>query len=167
MKYYVLAIAVAVISLNAFAQSKSSAQINCKGYVTKNDNLFEVNSTVTYSTEELAKASGYVFIDTDWNSELHLFISGFIHADKNSDLVGDAVTMLLDLKTTGIAASSKTKPSYRVAQKYTEIISTEFKLKGSWSSEDHKESFEIVKSFDEPEVIINYDINCKITTQIN
>jgi hypothetical protein len=161
MKHLILALTLTVVSFNTFAQSGVS--VACLGQVTKNDKLFEVDSVVTYNAEELAKASGYVFIDTDWNSELHLFMGGYIHPAKKGHFVGDAVTMFLDLKTTGISKTSMTKPSFRIAQKYSEVEATEFSLKGSWSAKDNKDSFEVENSIDEDDVVIKYDLACTLS----
>lgn len=158
-----LSLAILTISLisSAEANYKNGTNVTCTGYVTKNDKLFEVNSNKFYSFEEISKGYGYVFVDTDWKSEMHLYMGGYIHpatVNGNVENVGQGVTMTLDMGTTSAAKGSMTRPTFRVAQVYTEVSSQKFSLRGEWSSLDERESFIV----DDAEVRIKYDVTCTL-----
>ena len=160
---HLLSLMILSLSLISAAEAnyKNGTNVVCTGYVAKDDKYFEVNSTKFYSFDEISKGHGYVFVDTDWKSEMHLYMGGYIHpATVNGTIVnvGQAVTMTLDLRTTSPAKGSVTRPSFRVAQAYTEVSSQVFALKGEWSSYDDREKFLV----DDIEVKIKYDVTCSL-----
>lgn len=162
MKHFLASMILSLsLMVSAEASYKNGTNVVCTGYVAKDDKFFEVNTTKFYSFDEISKGQGQVFVDTDWKSEMHLFMGGYIHpatVDGSVINVGQAVTMSLDLRTTSPFKGSLVRPTFRIAQTYTEVSSQVFSLRGEWSSNQEREKFLV----EDNEVKIKYDVSCTL-----